>query len=92
MADLIDSFALQPIYQKLREIVGEEEMLKVFEYYHGSQISFPSHLYNRKAAAVQIRKRYNGANQAELGRYYGYSQRWVARTLAEGSTVVRKEE
>jgi len=91
MAKLIDSSALQPVYQKLEELIGEDSMLKVFDYYHGSQVSLPSHLYNRNTAAIQIRKRYNGTNQAELGRYYGYSQRWVVNVLAEGKSAKKEE-
>ncbi|WP_318765129.1 Mor transcription activator family protein [Lactiplantibacillus carotarum] len=83
MAKKVDPLALQPVYQKLTDLIGEEAMLKVFDYYHGSQISLPSHLYNRQTAANRIQQRYNGNNQEELGRYYGYSQRWVMRVLVD---------
>jgi len=91
MAKLTDPIALQPVYQKLHELIGEENMLKIFKYYNGNQVSFPSHLYNRETTANQIRQRYNGNNQAELGRYYGYSQRWVSRALAEGRPSRREK-
>ncbi|WP_137640881.1 Mor transcription activator family protein [Lactiplantibacillus dongliensis] len=82
MRESVDQSALQPFYQKLVTLVGEEGMWAVFDYYKGSQMTLPLHLYNRELAAEQIRRRFNGHNQAELAHYYGYSQRWVVRVLA----------
>lgn len=81
MDQLIDVVALQSIYKKLWELVGEKAMLSVFEYYRGGQILAPQHLYNREIARNQIIKYYDGTNQAELVRFYGYSERWTSDVL-----------
>lgn len=81
MDQLVDVVTLQPVYKKLWELVGEKAMLNIFEYYRGGQILAPLHLYNREIAKEQIIKRYDGTNQAELVRFYGYSERWTSNVL-----------
>lgn len=62
-------------------LVGSKNMVKIFECYRGVQVILPLHLYNREAAKQQIVKRYDGTNQAELTRLYGYSERWTRAIL-----------
>ncbi|NKZ23067.1 hypothetical protein HF959_08255 [Pediococcus argentinicus] len=56
-------------------------MLKVYEEYHGTQLTLPSHMYERNAAAKLVRKEYDGTNSVELSHKYGYSQKWVMRQI-----------
>lgn len=81
MVEPMDIEALQPIYRQLDELVGSKNMVKIFEYYRGVQVILPLHLYNREAAKQQIVKRYDGTNQSELTRLYGYSERWTRAIL-----------
>ena len=78
---MVDIVALQPVYKKLWDLVGEKAMLSIFEYYRGGQILAPQHLYNREIARNQIIKYYDGTNQAELVRFYGYSEQWTSEVL-----------
>lgn len=77
--------ALQPVYKEFVELIGVEAMIKIFEYYRGSQLLLPAHLYDRIAVRTQILKQYDGHNEAELVRKYGYSQRWVAKVTKNES-------
>lgn len=85
MNQAVDQTALQPVYQNLTALVDETAMLKIFNYYRGGQMVLPLHLYNREVAKERIVTRYNGHNQEELVRFYGYSERWTRRVIRQAS-------
>jgi len=72
---------LQESYAQLNEIVGTEQMAKIFELYRGRQISFPMRLYDRKKVSQQIIEEYDGHNLAQLTQKYDYSQRWIRQII-----------
>ncbi|WP_125573815.1 hypothetical protein [Levilactobacillus huananensis] len=67
--------ALFPIYQELNDLVGEENMLKIYGYWRGSQVSLPMRLYNSKQLRPILKA--SRASNKDLARLYGYSERWV---------------
>ncbi|MFB9768692.1 Mor transcription activator family protein [Lactiplantibacillus modestisalitolerans] len=79
----VDEAALNPFYADLSELIGTDAMLTLFENYRGMQLTIPTHLYERTRAAKRVRERYDGQNTRQLARQYGYSQRWVVKTLRE---------
>ena len=83
MNENVDVEALHSFYRGISELIGVEGMLKVFEQYRGMQVTIPIHLYDRNLAASHVLQQYNGQNSYELANKYGYSQRWVVKTLKE---------
>lgn len=83
MEEDVDVEALHPFYRGVSELIGVENMLRLFDQYRGMQITIPIHLYDRNLAAEHVIKRYNGHNAYELANKYGYSQRWVAKVLRD---------
>lgn len=74
----VDASVLQPIYRDLYDLLGETELLKVFEYYRGAQVTFPVHLYQRTLVSQAIAQReVLTSDYQALARYYGYSERWI---------------
>lgn len=67
--------ALFPSYQELNDLVGEENMLKIYGYWRGSQVSLPMRLYDPKQLRPILKA--SGASNKDLARLYGYSERWV---------------
>ncbi|QCZ42399.1 hypothetical protein UCCLBBS124_0037 [Levilactobacillus brevis] len=45
MMKSIDVSVLQPVYRELYDLLGENGLLKLFEYYRDDQMTFPRHLY-----------------------------------------------
>lgn len=86
MKDEIDVAALNTFYRGIAELLGTEAMLKLHAQYRGMQITIPIHLYDRQLVAQVLSQQYNGHNNYELARKYGYSQRWVTKALR--NTVV----
>ncbi|MBZ2406153.1 MULTISPECIES: hypothetical protein [Liquorilactobacillus] len=82
----IDVSALQPLYRDLYDLLGETELLKVFEYYRGAQVTFPVHLYQSTlvSQAIAQRKVMMTSEYQTLARYYGYSERWIRNQVQKG--------
>ncbi|GAA6237687.1 Mor transcription activator family protein [Apilactobacillus micheneri] len=81
MNDNVDKDSLNNFYQTLSELVGVENMLKIYDYYKGSQLTIPIHLYDRKKTAVRIIEEFDGSNTFELAHKYKYSQKWVRKVV-----------
>ncbi|WP_341778707.1 Mor transcription activator family protein [Levilactobacillus sp. HBUAS70063] len=83
MAERIELEALHQFYKSLNNLVGTESMLVIYEHYKGTQLNFPIHLYDRKVTAQRVLKEFDGHNQHELARKYGYSQKWIQMVVRE---------
>lgn len=86
MKEPVDVEALQFFYKGLSELIGVDAMLVVYEHYRGSQLTIPTHLYDRKLAAKQVMSKYDGTNSQFLARKYGYSQKWVMKVIHQANT------
>lgn len=74
---------LQEIYLQLFDLIGEEAMMKVYEAYHGQQLTLPMRLYAGDKVAKAVRKQYTGHNSGELMHKYDYSQRWIKKVISQ---------
>ena len=71
------------IYAELYNLIGEENMKKVFEDFGGMQVSFPSRLYTKEYISNQIKERYDGCNGRELAREFGYTAKYFNQLIIE---------
>lgn len=69
---------LHPTYKALYDIVGEDNLLKIYELFRGTQLQLPMKMYDRVALKKAIRegKLDNMTNQ-EISLEFGYSPRWI---------------
>ena len=79
----VDIDGLNDVYRDISELVGSENMLKIYEQYKGLQISFPTRLYNKDYVREVVRIEFNGKNAHELARRFGYSERWIKALAVE---------
>lgn len=75
--------ALQPVYQQLNELIGTEATIAVWQEFKGTQLTLPSHLYNRKLVSQRLRFEYDGTNVQELARRYQYSEKWFRQVIKQ---------
>ena len=78
-----DISGLNDVYRELCDLVGCENMLKLYAQYKGFQVNFPTRLYSKDYVREVLKKEYNGSNTKELARRLGYSERWI-RKIVEG--------
>lgn len=80
--------SLNDIYLEMSEIVGYENIEKIYEYYKGQIISFPTRLYSRAYVTEVINEQFNGKNAKQLAKDLGYSERWMLKLIND----VKKEK
>ncbi|MCK8607774.1 Mor transcription activator family protein [Apilactobacillus ozensis] len=85
MYDDIDLEVLGDYYRNVNRLVGTDSMLKIFNYYKGSQITIPMHLYDRNLVSKKIVKMYNGNNTKYLANKYGYTEKWVSKIISNST-------
>lgn len=79
----IDTDALQGVYKRLDDLLGTEDMLKVYQEFRGTQLNLPMKLYDRDETMAAIQKNFPQMSEKALADKYGYSQRWVKRVINE---------
>ena len=90
----IDIEGLNDVYRELCDLLGFENMYKLYTQYKGFQINFPTRLYNKDYVHEVIKKESNGTNARDLARRFGYSERWIKSISAEESkedSVIKDE-
>ena len=78
-----DISGLNDVYRELCDLVGYENMLKLYKQYKGFQVNFPTRLYSKDYVREVLKKEYNGSNTKELARRLGYSERWIRKIVEE---------
>lgn len=71
------------IYQDLIDLIGMEDVVKIYSNYKGLQVTFPTKLFSREYVKECVKAEYDGKNVKALAKSYGYSERWIRKTLHE---------
>jgi hypothetical protein len=73
--------ALNDVYFEFLELVGRDMMFKIFNYYRGSRIEFPMHLYRSEFIIKLAKKETDKNKRAKIIRAGGYSARVIEKLL-----------
>lgn len=76
-----DLNGLNEIYREIADEIGIENTIRIFNLFHGTQISFPNRLFSKEYIHKAIIKEYNGKNALQLAQKYNYSERSIWRIL-----------
>ena len=76
-----DLSGLNEIYREIANEIGIENTIRIFNLFHGTQISFPNRLFSKKHIHKAILQEYNGKNALQLAQKYNYSERSIWRIL-----------
>lgn len=85
-----DISGLNDVYRELCDLVGYENMLKLYAQYKGFQVNFPTRLYSKDYVREVLKKEYNGSNTKALARKLGYSERWIRKIVEEVASMETK--
>ena len=69
------------VYREMIEMIGLDNMLKIYLRFKGQQITFPVRLYDPHLLSALIVKEFDGTNVRELARKYDYSEKTIRRML-----------
>ncbi len=76
-----DLSGLNEIYREIANEIGIENTIRIFNLFHGTQISFPNRLFSKEHIHKAILQEYNGKNALQLAQKYNYSERSIWRIL-----------
>ena len=74
---------LNEVYKEIADELGIEAALSIFRMFHGTQVSFPNHLFSKEYIRRAIHREFNGKNARQMAKKYNYSERSVWRILKE---------
>lgn len=77
----IDYNGLNKVYREIADEIGIENTIRIFNLFHGTQISFPNRLFSKEYVHKAVIEEYNGNNALQLARKYNYSERSIWRII-----------
>lgn len=77
MTEHINYDVLHPSYKALWDLLGEDDMLKVYDQFRGTQLQLPMKLYDRVELEKYLNNHPVNRNVRELSNVYGFSPRWI---------------
>lgn len=81
MKNNIEYSALHPSYKILWDILGEDQMMSVYDQLRGTQLLLPMKLYDRMELEKYIKANPNDLSVRELSNRFGFSPRWIKKHM-----------
>lgn len=80
---LKSSSTLNGVYETMSEIIGFDNVVKLYENFKGSQINFPTRLFSKEFVLQEALKTYDGTSESInlIATKYSYSERTIRKLL-----------
>ena len=74
---------LNGVYEQMSEIIGFDNVVKLYENFKGSQINFPTRLFSKEFVLQEALKAYDGTSESInlIATKYSYSERTIRKLL-----------
>lgn len=84
-----NSDELNGVYAVLNELVGYENVEKIFNHFKGSQVNFPTKLFSKEFVAREAMRCYDGTNDSinRIAVKYSYSERTIRKIMKNSSDI-----
>ncbi len=79
----IENECLKGIYNEIATLIGVDATIALYSVYRGQQITFPVNFFTNEFIASRVVKEYDGSNIKQLATKYGYSEKWIRKTIKE---------
>lgn len=72
-------------YETISELIGFDNTVKIYEYFHGSQVNFATRLFSKEFVLQEAIKTYDGTSESinRIARKYNYSERTIRKLLKD---------
>lgn len=76
---------LNGVYETMSEIIGFDNVVKLYDYFKGSQINFPTRLFSKEFVLQEALKSYDGTSESInlIASKFSYSERTIRKLLKE---------
>jgi hypothetical protein len=74
---------LNGVYEQMSEIIGFDNVVKLYENFKGSQVNFPTRLFSKEFVLQEALKAYDGTSESInlIATKYSYSERTIRKLL-----------
>lgn len=74
---------LNGIYESLSDLIGFDNVLKIYESFKGSQVNFPTRLFSKEFVLQETLKSYDGTSKSInlIATKYQYSERTLRKMM-----------
>ncbi len=81
----INTSTLNGVYEIMSELIGFDNVLKLYENFRGSQVNFPTRLFSKEFVLQEALRLYDGTSESinSIAVKYGYSERTIRKLLKE---------
>ena len=78
-----NSKTLNGVYETMSEIIGFDNVVKLYDNFKGSQINFPTRLFSKEFVLQEALKSYDGTSESInlIATKYSYSERTIRKLL-----------
>ena len=82
MRTYVNYDVLHPSYKALWDLVGEENMMKIYDQFRGTQLQLPMKMYDRAELEKYLKSDFKRDHEEKedirkLSNIYGFSPRWI---------------
>ena len=85
---------LNGVYEQMSEIIGFDNVVKLYENFKGSQINFPTRLFSKEFVLQEALKTYDGTSESInlIATKYSYSERTIRKLLKAHLDSIQQKE
>lgn len=76
---------LNGVYESMSQLIGLDNVLKLYDNYRGSQVNFPTRLFSKEVVLQEALRLYDGTSESIniIATKYSYSERTVRKMLKQ---------
>lgn len=71
------------VYKELAELIGEDNMKKVYMRYKGGKVEFPKRIYSKEYVMEMLKKHEGKKSVSDMAQEFDYSERYIRKLMAE---------
>ena len=85
---------LNGVYEQMSEIIGFDNVVKLYDNFKGSQINFPTRLFSKEFVLQEAIKAYDGTSESInlIATKYSYSERTIRKLLKAHLDSIQQKE
>ena len=85
---------LNGVYEQMSEIIGFDNVVKLYDNFKGSQINFPTRLFSKEFVLQEALKTYDGTSESInlIATKYSYSERTISKLLKANLDSIQQKE
>ena len=85
---------LNGVYEQMSEVIGFDNVVKLYDNFKGSQINFPTRLFSKEFVLQEALKTYDGTSESInlIATKYSYSERTIRKLLKAHLDSIQQKE